>query len=338
MADPRFFDRGGPLALAEAASLIGARLLRGAPETLIADVAPLGAARDATAVFAVSKKALKDLAGEPAVLIGPESLLAETGIAFLAHPNPQAAFARLAAHLYPAAGHHWGPASGPAVDPSARLAIETWIEPGAVIGPGAEIGQGTRIAAGAVIGRGVAIGRDCFVGPGASIGYALLGDHVAIGAGCRIGGDGFGYVFDGGRHVKVPQLGRVIVQDHVEMGSGCTIDRGALDDTVIGEGTKLDNMVHVAHNVRVGRHCLLIAQAGIAGSAVLGDYVVLAGQVGVTPHVRIGDGARVVGQAGVNRDLAGGKDYAGTPVRPAMQWRRENAILARLAKRKTADE
>ncbi len=155
------------------------------------------------------------------------------------------------------------------------------IDPLAVIGPRAEIGAGTLIAAGAALGPDVCIGRHCAIGAGATIMNALIGDRVIIHPGARLGQDGFGYLRDAQGYRKIPQTRRVIIQDDVEIGANATIDRGSIRDTVIGEGTKIDNLVQIAHNVRVGRHCLIAAQTGIAGGVTVGDFVTMGGQVGV---------------------------------------------------------
>ena len=205
------------------------------------------------------------------------------------------------------------------------------IDPGAVIGPQAEIGSGTLIAANAVIGPGVRIGRDCAVGAGTSITHALVGDRVIIHAGCRIGQDGFGFLMGAGGHLKVPQIGRVIIQDDVEIGAGTTIDRGAIRDTVIGEGTKIDNLVQIGHNVVIGRHCVIVAQTGISGSSTLEDFVALGARVGVTNHVTIGEGAQIAAISIVGGDVPPGARWGGTPAKPVKQWLREVKVLERLA-------
>src|SRR6185436_5199859 len=190
-----------------------------------------------------------------------------------------------------------GTAPGAIVHSSARLESGVTVDPGAVVGPSAEIGAGSVIAAGAVIGPDVRIGRDCSIGAGASITHAIIGDRVIVHPGCRIGQDGFGFVMGAGGHLKVPQISRVIIQDDVEIGAATTIDRGAFRDTVIGEGTKIDNMVQIAHNVVIGRHCVIVAQCGIAGSATLEDYVVLGARAGVIDHATVGEGAQLAGAA-----------------------------------------
>jgi UDP-3-O-[3-hydroxymyristoyl] glucosamine N-acyltransferase len=217
------------------------------------------------------------------------------------------------------------------VHPTARLESGVTIDPGAVIGPRAEIGTGTVIGAGTVVGPNVHIGRDCAIAPNVSIIHALIGDRVIIHPGCRIGQDGFGYLMGAAGHLKVPQIGRVIIQDDVEIGANTTIDRGAMSDTVIGEGTKIDNLVQIAHNVLIGRHCVLASQTGISGSAVIGDNVMMGGQVGIADHVTIGAGAALGAKAGVMHDVPAGARWVGAPAKPVKQFFREIAALERLA-------
>ena len=177
-----------------------------------------------------------------------------------------------------------------------------------------------------IIGRGVAIGRRCKIGPHAVIGFAYLGDEVIIQPGVIIGASGFGFSSGPDGHRKIPQLGRVIVQDRVEIGANSTIDRGALGDTVIGEGTKIDNLVQIGHNSRIGRHCVIAGQVGISGSVVLGDFVAVGGKAGIADHVTIGDRARLAGLSGVAHDLEGARDYGGIPARPIREWHRQTRL------------
>jgi UDP-3-O-[3-hydroxymyristoyl] glucosamine N-acyltransferase len=221
---------------------------------------------------------------------------------------------------------------GASVDPTARLEPGIIVDVGARVGPRAEIGADTIIGANAVIGPEVRIGRNCSIGAGATLFHALIGDRVIIHPGVHIGQDGFGFVPGQAGHLKVPQIGRVIVQDDIEIGAGTTIDRGASRDTMIGEGTKIDNLVQIGHNVMIGRHCLIAGQVGISGSCTLGDYVMVGGQVGMADHVTIGDGARLAAGTGVIRDVSAGAQLVGQPARPAREFFREIAILRRLAR------
>jgi UDP-3-O-[3-hydroxymyristoyl] glucosamine N-acyltransferase len=226
-----------------------------------------------------------------------------------------------------------GSAGEQRIDPTAELEEGVIVEPGAVIGPEARIGRGTRIAAGAVVGYRVTIGRDGYIGPLATVIHALVGDRVIIHSGVRIGQDGFGFAMSGHGHFKVPQIGRVIIQDDVEIGANSAIDRGALKDTVIGEGSKIDNLVQIGHNVVLGRHCVIVAQVGISGSTELGDFVVMGGQSGTAGHIKVGAGAQIAGTAHPAKDVPPGAKIGGTPGRPLVQWARETATLAKLAKR-----
>jgi len=208
------------------------------------------------------------------------------------------------------------------------------------VGPGAEIGEGTRIGPGASIGPGVAIGRNCEIGANVSISHAHIGDRVIILPGAQLGQPGFGFASSAAGHVKIPQLGRVIIQDDVEIGSCTTIDRGSLRDTVIGEGTKLDNLIMIGHNCQVGRHCVLAGQVGIAGSCVIGDHVVMGGQVGIGDHSYVGSHARLAARSGTASGvvLQGGIDYGGAPAKPVREWAREMHAVTRLAKRRRQDK
>jgi UDP-3-O-[3-hydroxymyristoyl] glucosamine N-acyltransferase len=230
-----------------------------------------------------------------------------------------------------------GIAPSAVIDPSAHLEDGVIVDPLAVIGPGAEIGAGTVIGSGAVIGPHVRIGRDCNVGAHTAIQCALIGNNVLIHPHCSIGQDGYGFVFFGpDGHLKVPQTGRVLIQNDVEVGAGTTIDRGSLRDTVIGEGTKIDNQVQIGHNVTIGRHCLLAAQIGLAGSLTIGDNVALGAKVGINNHLHIGDGAQVTAMSGVKDDIPANGRWGGFFAKPTKQWFREIIAVERLAQGGTA--
>jgi UDP-3-O-[3-hydroxymyristoyl] glucosamine N-acyltransferase len=338
-----FFPRPTAVSLAELAAATASSLPDGADGSRrVSGIAPLEAAGADDLAFLdnAAYARFAETTGAAACFIAPKfsARLPQTCVALIAN-QPYRAFAKAAAILFPQAARPQaifassGIAPGAFVHPDARLEPGVTVDPGVVIGAGAEIGKGTIISANAVIGPGVCIGRDSAIGPHASITHALLGNRVIVHAGARIGQDGFGFAMGPGGHVKVPQVGRVIIQDDVEIGANTTIDRGANRDTVIGEGTKIDNLVQIGHNVSIGRHCVIVGQVGISGSATLEDYVVLGGQSGVAGHLRIGMGAQVGAKSGVMNDLAPGGKYLGAPAKPARQTFREVAALARLAQK-----
>lgn len=342
MADPRFYDNRGPFKLADLAARVQAELPAGANGAAqVRDVATLEGAGAEHLAFCAGKSAAKALAATQAgfCLIGPEAegLAIPAGTIALRSKSVSHAFAAAVTLFYPEHSlDSWNQQT--AVDPSAKIDKGVHLAPGVVVGPKAEIGAGTRIGANTVIGRGVTVGRDSEIGSNVTISHAYLGDRVLILPGAQIGQPGFGFASGARGHVKIPQIGRVIIQDSVEVGAGTTIDRGAIGDTVIGEGTKIDNLVQIGHNTHTGRHCIIVAQTGISGSCELGDFVVLGGQAGVADHARIGDGARIAARGAVAPgDLPGGQDYGGVPVRLMKDWRRELAAVAILAKRKKRD-
>lgn len=225
--------------------------------------------------------------------------------------------------------------AGPLIHPEADIAAGAIVEPGAVIGAGVQIGAGSRIGANAVIQPGVAIGRNTQIGPGTSLQCALIGDDVVIAPKAVIGWAGFGLAGFGGRQLDMPQYGRAIIQDGVSLGAGVCIDRGAFGDTVIGEGTKIDNMVHIAHNVVIGRNVTIAACSAMSGSVTVGDGVLMGGSVGIADHVHIGAGSVLAARSGVICDIPPGEVWAGYPARPRRQWLREAAWVSRGARRRT---
>ncbi|MBA2125118.1 UDP-3-O-(3-hydroxymyristoyl)glucosamine N-acyltransferase [Hyphomicrobium methylovorum] len=342
MEHPGFFERTGPFPLSEVARATGAELAPGAdPALMIDDVRSLSDARSSSISFIDNKKYLTQLdsTSAGACLVNP-ALVARVpaATAALITKQPYHGFARALALFYPSAMQPMVATPGaPAIDPSARLEEGVLIEPGVVIGREAEIGAGTRIAAGAIIGARVTIGRNCYIGAASTITHALIGDRAIIHSGVRIGQDGFGFAMGAGGHLKVPQIGRVIIQDDVEIGANTTIDRGALKDTMIGEGTKIDNLVQIGHNVVVGRHCVIVAMCGISGSTELGDYVVMGGQSGTVGHIKIGTGAQIGGSSHPAHDVPPGAKYFGTPAKPLRETAREQALIKRLVAREKSN-
>ena len=342
MADPRFYDNRGPFTLAELCA--GAKLP--VPDGVdakarIFDVAGLTHAGPPHLSFFDTARAKGDFLLTKAgwCLIGKAETPPSSGTVLIQTPSVPHAFAAVARLFYPENELDIR-AQATAIHPSAQVGENVILAPGVVVGPDAEIGNGTRIGPNSVIGRGVAIGRDCRIGANVGIAFAYLGDDVVIQGGAQLGGSGYGFASSAEGHVKIPQLGRVIVQDRVEIGANTAIDRGALADTIIGEGAKIDNLVQIGHNTIIGRHCIVVGQVGISGSVVVGDFAVLGGMVGIADHVTIGSRARVGGLSGVTRNLEGGRDYGGHPARPLKEWLRETATLAKLAKgrKQTTDE
>ncbi len=346
IGDPRFFARSGPHSLATLAATAAARVdpeAAGGAQHLITGVAPLQTARPDEVSFLDNRRYADALAQTRAgaVIVHPDlAARAPAGCVTLVTAEPYLGWARVAALFHPR------PPSRPGIHPSAWVAPGARIDPTAEIGPfaciepGTDIGPRCRVAPHAVLGAGVVLGPDCRIGPGATLTHAILGARVTIHAGARIGQEGFGFATDPSGpdglpcFIPVPQLGRVLIGDDVDIGANTTIDRGSAHDTVIGPGSRLDNLVQIAHNVRLGRCCVVVAQAGVAGSTEVGDFVVIAAQAGLTGHLRIGARARIGAQAGVMADVAEAQDVVGSPAMPTRSFFRQVATLRRLAERR----
>lgn len=317
------------LTLAELAQRLNAEL-RGNPEHRVEGVASPERANERQLAFIAGEKrsAALDRCRAGAVLLKPELAARHPGNTLVVS-NPHLSFARAAALLHPDEWHAPGIAPGASVDAAAHLAPSAWIGPnciieaGAVIGEQCQVGPGSHVAAGARVGERTRLVARVYVGPRCEIGA-----RAVIHPGAVIGSDGFGFAKDGERWIKVPQLGRVILGDDVEVGANTTIDRGALDDTVIGNGVKLDNLIQIAHNVRIGDHTAIAAQVGIAGSAVIGKRCTIGGQAGIIGHLEIADDVHVTATTLVTGDLKEPGSYASNlKAAPVQEWRR---IVARL--------
>lgn len=339
MEHPGFFERAGPFRVRDIADATQCRHAGAGADVEITDIAPLAEAGAGHLAFFENRKYLEDFRNTRASACFVAEKYADrapVGLAVLLSEQPYRSLALAMRLFYPdalrpmtAGAEGWE--AGSTVHPSAHLESGAEVEAGASVGAQARIGAGTRIAAGAVIGYRVHIGRDCYIGPNVTVTHALIGDRVQLHAGTSIGQDGFGFAPGSEGHFKVPQIGRVIIQDDVEIGANSCIDRGALSDSIIGEGTKIDNLVQIGHNVVIGRHCVVVAQTGISGSTELGEFVTLGGQVGVVGHVKIGDGASIAASSNVDRNVPPGVTWGGTPAKPMRLWFREVSIVKRLA-------
>ena len=331
--DPRFFQRTGPHTLAAVADAAGGEALP--RRILLSGVAPLQIAGPDEVSFLDNRKYLAALTASRAgaVIVHPDQAAHVPGTAVaIVTPEPYAAWARVAALFHPVPPVRAGIHPSAVIAPDARIDPSAAIGPLVVIGAGVEIGRRCWIEAHSVIGDGVVIGADCRIGPQVTLSHALIGDRVRIFPGVRVGQDGFGFAMTASGFLTVPQLGRVVLEDDVEIGANTTIDRGSMHDTVIGAGSRLDNLVQIGHNVQLGRGCVIVAQAGISGSTILEDNVMMGGQAGLTGHLRVGRRARIGAQAGVMADVPAGADVVGSPAQPVKAFFREVAALRRLVR------
>jgi UDP-3-O-[3-hydroxymyristoyl] glucosamine N-acyltransferase len=334
--DARFFSRSGPHDLAAVAA--AACGIAPARHLLLHGVAPLQAAAANQVSFLDNRRyaAALERTFAGAVIVHPDMLARVPATTVpIVTTEPYEGWARVAALFHPTRPVR------PGIHPSAVVADGALVDASAEIGPlcvieaGAEIGPGCRIGAGAFIGSGVVIGPDCRIGVHASLSHAHLGARVYVYPGARIGQEGFGFAATSGGFLTVPQLGRVILEDDVEVGANSTIDRGSARDTVIGAGSRLDNLVQIGHNVLIGRCCVIVAQVGISGSTVLEDFVRVGGQAAMAGHVRIGRGAQIGAQAGVISDIPAGAKMLGSPAQPKQDFLRQVVTLRQAARRRS---
>ncbi|CAN5472820.1 UDP-3-O-(3-hydroxymyristoyl)glucosamine N-acyltransferase [soil metagenome] len=326
MPDTRFFETLPSLTAADLADQIGGVLVRGG-ETNISAVAPLASADAASVAFMADRRFADSLMTTRAGCVIVSAAMVEAappGAAVIQSAEAQAAWARASQLLHRPRGLHIASSADEACEDASVV-----LEPGVILGQGVRIGRGSRIGANTVIGPGVQIGRDCVIGANASIAFAMIGDRVKLYAGARIGEAGFGAAGASTGPVDIPQLGRVILQDGVTIGANSCVDRGAYDDTVIGENSKIDNLCMVGHNCVLGRNVLMAAQTGLSGSVTIGDNVMFGGQAGIGDHITVGIGARIAAGAGVLADVAAGETVSGYPARPLRQFLRETIWLSK---------
>ncbi len=334
MADRRFHSHAGALPLSEIVRIAEIELPPGADsQRMFTDICALADAGPGDIAFLDNRKYLKALADTKAgaCLIHP-SLAGRVPAGCIALPvrNAYRAYARIATAFHPPSAPSSGIHARAYVDPAAVVGANVSIGPNAVVLEGARIGAGTQIGPNATIGRNVEIGENCIVGANASISHAEIGARTSIYPGARIGQDGFGFAPDASGHIKVPQLGMVRIGSDCEIGANTCIDRGSASDTLVADGTWIDNLVQIGHNVKLGRGCIVVSQVGISGSTELGAMVMVGGQAGLSGHLKVGDGAKIVAQAGVHRDIAPGEVVGGSPAIPVGEWRRQSALLRRM--------
>ncbi|MDD9899421.1 MAG: UDP-3-O-(3-hydroxymyristoyl)glucosamine N-acyltransferase [Alphaproteobacteria bacterium] len=335
MADPRFFTVAGPFTLGQLAELSGAELTDASvADKTVSDVAPLQDAEAAHVSFFDNRKYLGAFKSTQAgaVFCKPEFAdAAPKGTACLVSNNPYKSYALAAQAFYPAPVVEEYRAPSADISPTATLGESCHIDHGVVIGRNVKIGARCRIQAHTVIRDGVEIGDDCDIGPNVYLTHCLIGSRVHLHSGVSIGRPGFGFAIDPAGYVTVPQLGRVMIGDDVHIGANSTVDRGAGPDTEIGQGTRIDNLVQIGHNVKIGRQCVIVAQTGISGSTQLGDYVMTGGQSGLAGHIKIGSGVRIAAQSGIMRDIPPGSEVMGSPAVPIRQFMRQVATLSKIS-------
>lgn len=341
MADSRFFKKSAAMAVSDIVALTGAQALSASGQADLSrafgDVAPLDKAGSDDVSFLDNTKYLSMFTASKAGACFVKRKFAERApenMLLLVTDEPYFAYALVARHFYPESHFEPHVSRQATIAKSAKIGKGARIDSGAVIGEHVTIGDDCWVGAGTVIGDGVTIGNQCRLGALCSISHSDIGNRVVLHRGIHVGQDGFGWAPGSRGIVKVPQLGRVIIGDDVEIGSGTCIDRGAGPDTVIGAGSKIDNLVQIGHNVQLGRHVIIAAQCGIAGSTQIGDGTMLGGQVGISGHVQIGAGVKVAAQSGVMHDVPSGSTYGGAPAMPIKDWHRQTVAVSNLSKKK----
>ncbi len=336
MPDRRFFRNHGPFSLAALAAAVEGDLAPCPnPDLRMEDVAPLQEATSSTISFLDNPAYVEHFAASKAgaCVVAPKFAdKAPEQMALILHEAPYAAYAQIAALFYPEAA---GPSLAATREEEAPPPL---VHPRAIVEETATLAPGWSIGPGAYIGPGVTIGQGTIIHANVTVTHATIGARAVLHPGVCIGQDGFGYAQQEGQHRKIPQLGCVVIEDDVEIGAGSTIDRGSGPNTIIGAGSKLDNLVQIGHNVRVGRGCILVAQVGIAGSTTIGDYTVIAGQAGIGGHLTIGSGVQIAAKSGVVRDVPDGERIGGIPAIPTKQYFRQVHAIAQLGKPKKNKE
>ncbi len=342
MADKRFFSLAGPFTLGQIAEMTGSDLSDPvAASKTVVDVAPIGEADATKLSFLDNKKYLslfqKTSAG--ACFVRPDLAdQAPQGTVCLKNKNPYKAYAIAAQAFYPLVSPSESRAGSAVVDRTAVIGKGVEISANVVIGKNVKIGDNCRIDPNTVIGDGVEIGNNSEIGANVTLSHAVVGSRVNIQPGCVIGSPGFGFAIDASGYLGVPQLGRVLIGDDVDIGANVAIDRGAGPDTVIGQGTRIDNLVHIAHNVKIGKYCIIAGQVRFSGSTELGDYVMIGGQAGFVGHLKIGAGSKIAAQSGIMRDIPPKSEVMGCPAVELKKFLRQSIILGRMAEKNKSEE
>lgn len=337
MADKNFFKNNGPLTLGQIAQSTGCELtdLSKANEA-VDEIATMEKAGKNDICFFYDRKS-KDKAAllKAKACVTTEALksFVPEDVIVLISTDPKDSFVRLNQMLYAEYKPESGIATSAVIHPSAKIGKNCFIGENVVIEENVVIGNNCQLEANCVIARACQIGNNCRIGCNAYVSYTIMGNDCYIYSGARLGCDGFGFNFKQGRHIRIPQIGRLIIGNDVEIGANTCIDRGALDDTVIGDGSRIDNLVQIAHNDVLGRGCLIVSQVGIAGSCTLGDYVVCGGQVGLADHLKIGSGVQIAAQSGVMRDIEAGAVVMGSPSVPFKDFMRQVSFLQKNSKK-----
>ncbi len=336
MPHSRFYNRKGPFSARELAAAVGAELYQGElGGRMFVDVAPLSHAQDDQISFLDNSRYTQQFSESAAgacVVRARNIPQAPQGMVLLISENPYVTYAQIAALFYPTPVPEIGIHPSAVIHPSAQIGKGCTIEPHAVIEENVEVGEGSVIGAGTVLRRGVIVGKECRIAANCHIAFTMMGDRVIIHPQVAIGQDGFGFATEHGHHVKVPQLGKVMIGNDVEIGAGTCIDRGAAPDTVIGDEVKIDNLVQIGHNVRLGKGCIIVSQVGISGSTHLGDFVIVGGQTGIAGHLSIASGTRIAAKSGVMRNVEQGMDIGGSPAMPSREWHRQTLALKNLTR------
>ena len=343
MADSRFFKNNGPFSLKELSKVGQVELILPAnshitEDYIVNDLANLAEADQGQITVLHNSKyndLLKSSKANVCIIHSDSQKFARDDQALLVSKSPYRSFGLIAAHFYPDSySMIYSKTGAKPISDSAKIGKNCHFEQGVIIGDSAEIGDNVTIAANTVIGIGVKIHDGCKIGANVTISHAIIGRCVIISPGVCIGQPGFGFHMDESGHIPVPQLGRVIIDDKVEIGSNTTLDRGSLSDTFIGAGSRIDNLVQIAHNVRLGRGCVIVSQVGISGSTEIGDYSAIGGQAGLTGHLKIGRGVKIAAQSGVIRDIDDGQTVGGYPAVPSRQWHKQTIAIEKLVKLK----